>query len=361
MNVRELVRKVPLSRARFRIAVLMGLAILGLGGIFADRAAAAPRSAAEKTPPLTVNWYHEAQYLRPVIEQFTRETGIAVQVTDGYDTFDTDVILVSDYKGLTEAKKFGHFQVIRSPELDSIVPPQWRDRDGRWYGVMLRARAVIYNKAQVKPGEIKSWSDLANPKWRGRIALRGANNVYNRSLLASMIVHDGYSSALAWAQAVRLNAGESPVYDGDTDNVWRVANGDFSLSFINTYYLGYLIAKGREQEKGMKLADTLGVAWLDQDRTGQHVNVTGVGVKRTSTRRDDALKLVHFLLSRKGQALLTEHVFKYPIRADVEPSAYLRSYGTFRRDLLNVNDLELHYDEVDSIYRAVGWRSWQEE
>jgi iron(III) transport system substrate-binding protein len=145
--------------------------------------------------PLTVNWYHKATFLQPVIDAFTADSGIAVKVTDAYDKFDTDVILVSDYKSLTEAKKLNSFQAIGSPDLDAIVPPRWRDRDGYWYGVLLRARAVIYNKAQVKPGEIKSYADLADKKWQGRVALRPATSVYNRSLLASMIVHDGYASA----------------------------------------------------------------------------------------------------------------------------------------------------------------------
>lgn len=310
--------------------------------------------------PLTVNWYHEARYLQPVIDAFTKETGIAVRVTDAYDKFDTDVILISDYKTLTEAKKLGALDVIRSAELDALVPPRWRDRDGYWYGVMLRARAVVYNKAQVRPGEIQTLRDLTKPAWRGRIALRSATNVYNRSLLAQILVHEGRDTALEWARAVRANAGETPEYSGDTGNIWRVAKGELALSFVNTYYIGYVVARGDEQQEGIRLADTLGIAWLNQDRYGQPVNVTGVGVSSETERRDDAMKLVGFLLSRNGQSLLSKHVFKYPVRADVEPSPFLKAQGSFRMDELNLNDLELHYDEVDGIFRAVGWASWDE-
>lgn len=310
--------------------------------------------------PLTVNWYHQAQYLAPVIAAFSAESGIPVKVTDAYDKFDTDVILVSDYKGLTEAKKFNQFDRIKSAELDAIVPPRWRDRDGYWYGVLLRSRAVIYNKAQVQAGEIKTLRDLAHSKWRGRIALRSAANVYNRSMLAAMIVHYGRDTALEWARAVRTNAGDDAQYMGDTGNIWRVAKGEFALSFVNTYYIGYEIARGSEQREGLKLADTIGIAWLDQDGMGQHVNVTGVGVASASHRKEDALKLVRFLLSRKGQSLLSENVFKYPIRSDVGPSALLQGHGEFSKDQLDLNDLELHYDDVDGIYRAVGWRAWDQ-
>lgn len=338
---------------RFRVSWI-GVAVIALC------AWTASTNAAEQREPLTVNWYHGATFLQPVITAFTKESGIRVKGTDSYDKFDTDVILMSDYKSLTEAKKLNSFEPIRSPDLDAIVPARWRDRDGQWYGVMLRARAVIYNKAQVKPGEIKSYRDLADPKWRGKIALRSAANVYNRSLLASMIAHDGYQSAANWAQAVRTNAGDYPEHSGDTGNIWRVAKGEFALGFVNTYYLSYEIAKGREQTNGLKLADTIGVAWLDQDGAGQHVNVTGVGVRAGTTRKDDAMKLVRFLLSQKGQALMSQNVFKYPVRGDVAPSPLLQAFGSFRADELNLNDLELHYDEVDGIFRAVGWRSWDE-
>ncbi|WP_293858594.1 extracellular solute-binding protein [Steroidobacter sp.] len=316
--------------------------------------------AASTQAPLTVNWYHKAEYLQPVITAFTKQTGIPVKVTDAYDTFDTDVILVSDYKGLTEAKKFNKFQRIQSPEFDAIVPPRWRDRDGQWYGVVLRTRAVIYNKAQVKPGEIKTLQDLANPKWRGRVALRSAANVYNRSLLASMIVHQGHDSALEWARSVKANAGDPTEYSGDTGNIWRVAKGEAALSFVNTYYLGYVIARGEEAKQGIKLADTVGIAWLDQEGAGQPVNVTGVGLAAGTERKEEGLKLVRFLLSRQGQALLSENVFKYPVRGDVEPSAFLKGHGSFVKDEMNLNDLELHYDEADAIYRAVGWQAWSE-
>lgn len=330
-----------------------------VGALFA-LLATLPAAAATKSEPLTVNWYHDAKFLQPVIDAFTAQSGIKVKVTDSYDTFDTDVILVSDYKSLTEAKKLNHFEPIRAPDLDAVVPARWRDRDGYWYGVMLRARAVIYNKAQVKPGEIKSYRDLADRKWRGKVALRSATNVYNRSLLASMIVHDGRDAALAWARDVRANAGESPQYSGDTGNIWRVAKGEIPLSFVNTYYIAYQMARGAEREHGLKLEDTIGVAWLDQNGAGQHVNVTGVGVKAETPRKEDAMKLVRFLLSKQGQALMSENVFKYPVRSDVEPSALLESFGDFRRDELNLNDLELHYDEADGIFRAVGWRAWGE-
>lgn len=316
-----------------------------------------PAVAAEREP-LTINWYHKATFLQPVIDAFSKDSGIPVKVTDAYDKFDTDVILVSDYKTLTEAKKLNAFQPIRSPDLDAIVAPRWRDRDGYWYGVVLRARAVIYNKAQVKPGEIKSYADLADKKWRGKLALRPATSVYNRSLLASMIVHDGYAAALEWARAVRTNAGDNPEYAGDTANIWRVAKGEAALSFVNTYYINYEIARGSEQKNGIKLADNIGIAWLGQQGSGQHMNVTGVAVNTATTRKDDAMKLVRFLLSQKGQTLLSQHVFKYPVRADVAPHPQLQAWGDFRRDELNLNDLELHYDEADGIFRAVGWRAW---
>ena len=150
--------------------------------------------------PLTVNWYHGAAYLQPVIDAFTKDTGIAVDISSAYDRFDTDVVLVSDYKSLSEGKKLGHFQPLLSATVERVVPARWRDSDGYWTGVVLRARAPIYNKAQVASADApRSWLDLADPRWKGKLTLRGGNNVYNRSLVAWMIHHYGEPVTTRWA------------------------------------------------------------------------------------------------------------------------------------------------------------------
>ncbi|MEM8987428.1 MAG: extracellular solute-binding protein [Pseudomonadota bacterium] len=305
--------------------------------------------------PLTVNWYHGAENLQPVVDAYTEETGETVVVTNDYDTFTTDVLLVSDYKGLTEGKKFKHFQLLKSDYADKVVPPQWRDRDGYWVGVVLRARAPIYNKTLVSAEDApKSWFDLADPKWKGQVALRGADNVYNRSLLAWMIHHYGEERARAWAKGVFANAGASPTYLGDSANAVRVSKGEKRLGFMNTYYLGYM--QGPLTEKyGKEITDNVGIAWTDNDDLGQQVNVTGAAIHDDTEKPEEARAFIEWLLTEKGQRLLSEYVFKYPVRQDVEPSEYLKSLGAFRPDDTDLNDLQYYYDRVDQIYDDIGW------
>lgn len=310
--------------------------------------------------PVTVNWYHGSNALRPVIAEYMRETGKQVVVTDDYDSFTTDVVMVSDFKGLTEAKKFRKFQPLASPVVEAAVPARWRDRDGYWTGIMLRARAPIYNNKLVARADVpRTWADLADPKWRGKLTLRGADNVYNRTLVAWMIHHHGPAKARAWAQAIVANAGPGAEYVGDVANIGLVGAGTFPLGFANTYYMGYVSAGAMGDEAIRRDLQNISVAWMNQDGAGQPMNITGAAIHHNTENADDARRLIEWLVGKRGQALLSEHVFKYPVRADVPPSAFLRSFGTFKMESFDLNALEYLYDDADRILREVGWKaSW---
>lgn len=320
---------------------------------------------ATTTEPLSINWYHDQPFLQPVIDAFTAETGIPVKVTSDYDTFNTDVIFVSDYKGLTEAKNFNHFRKLDpafAAEMAKVVPAQWRDDENTWLGVVLRVRtAVVNNKLVAEKDRPKRLLDLADPKWQGKMTIRSAANVYNRSMVAYMIHRYGEAEAARWAQGIVRNFGTGHPYQGDTGNARSVAKGDFAISFMNTYYLGYLQARRSDPPELLKaLRDDLDVVWLDDGEFGLPVNVTGVGISshiEDEKRLAEAQKLVAFLLSKKGQSLMSEHVFKYPVRRDVEPSAALRELGTFKMDMIDLNKLRYLYDDADLIMAKAGWQT----
>jgi iron(III) transport system substrate-binding protein len=322
-----------------------------------------PRAHANEEP-LSINWYHEAEYLQPVIAAFTKETGIPVKVTSDYDTFDTDVIMVSDYKGLTEAGNFGKFRRLDPDffaKMAQAVPAQWRDADGRWLGVVLRVRTAVVNRKLVQESDWpRQLMDLADPKWQGRMTIRSAANVYNRSLMAYMIYRHGEAQAARWARGIVKNFGASQGYRGDTANARLVAQGEYAISFLNTYYLGYLQSREDEpQALRNALENDLQVVWLDDGPHGLFANVTGVGISSSledrSPKLGQAQQLIAFLLSKRGQSLLSEHVFKYPVRRDVEPSAYLRKFGSFKIDELDLNALRYLYDDADRLMREADW------
>lgn len=319
----------------------------------------------EEEKILTVNWYHWGEYLQPVLDVFTEKTGIPVIVTDDYDNFNTDVVLVADYKSLLEGKNFYKFDRFNDDfyaELSEIVPEYWRDEDQRWVGVVLRGRTAIVNKHNVPESERpSSILDLADPKWQGRLTLRQASNVYNRSSVAYVISRYGEEEATRWVNGMVANL-EGAAYLNDIEQAFAIANGEYDVGFMNTYYLGYLPDWWGEDEPEnvQAVADNIEVVWLD-DGFGQFMNVTGVAIaapvlKGTENHRQ-AQELIRFLLSQEGQALLSEHIFKYPVRADTPPSEYLQSHGEFKLDEFDVNDLRYLYGTADRIMAEAGWET----
>lgn len=333
--------------------VVLLLALFAIAGFVLDRAIDG-EGAAPIGDRLSVNWYHGAENLRPVIEAFTAKTGIEVEVLDAYDLYNTDVLLISDFGTLLHAKRNGYLSRMRTPQRDALVPANYRDRDGMWYGVVLRARSVVYNRGAVDPAALTRWEDLADPRWEGRLCLRQSGNVYNRSLVSMMIRSWGVERTEAWIQGVVSNAvdGADHVYQGDTNNMIRVATGICDLTFMNTYYLGY--AANSDEASRRDATSKVGVKWFDDD-FDTPLNVTGVGINPGSKVRAEAEALVDYLLSEEGQSLLSEHVYKYPVRPDVEASAWLQTHGEFEPHEVDLNELEAYYAQAVRLMEANGW------
>jgi iron(III) transport system substrate-binding protein len=308
------------------------------------------------TGRVSINWYHGAENLKPVIDAFTRETGVVVEVIDSYDIYNTDVMLISDVGTLVHAKRNGYLSYLRTEQRDAVVPQAYRDRDGYWYGALLRARSVAYSAQRVKPEELRSWEDLADPKWKGRICLRRSSNVYNRSLVAMMLIDWGTERTERWIRGLLDNLKDAPDhrYASDTENMRRVAAGECDLTILNTYYIGYA-AHGRFGPALVEPAQAVRVKWFD-DAFGTPMNVTGIGINPGSRHRAEAERLVDFLLGQRGQALISEHVFKYPVRGDAAAGAWVASLGQFKRHEVDLNRLEGFYGQAVSLMESQGWQ-----
>ncbi len=324
----------------------------------------APSHAAAETEaePLTINWYHGAEYFQPVIDAFVEETGIAVRVTDDYDVFTTDVIMVSDYKGLLEAKHYHHFKKFDDAfweKMSAIVPAELRDDQGYWLGYAIRFRTALTHRPTVGVEDRpRSYMDLADPKWEGRMTQRDAGNVYNRSMVAYMVARYGEEAAGKFVRGVVRNVGAGE-YLNDVQGAFAVAEGRYDIGFSNTYYLGYVPDwYDDEPETLARLEENLEVTWLDGDY-GLFGNLTGVAISSWLEDGDEKLEqartLVEFLLSKRGQELMSQHVFKYPVRADAEPGDAIKAHGSFKMDSFNINELRYHYDTADRLMRDAGW------
>ena len=197
----------------------------------------------------TVNVYsaREEQLIKPLLDAFTKDTGIQVNLITADDdpllerlkregaNSPADLLITADAGRLYRATEQGSLQAIQSSKLQQAIPAHLRDPQNRWFGLTYRARVIFYNKATVNPQELSSYENLADPKWTGRICVRSSTSIYNQSLLASMIASKGAAATEAWAKSLVSNLAKPPS-GGDRDQIKAVAAGQCDLALANTYY-----------------------------------------------------------------------------------------------------------------------------
>lgn len=313
-----------------------------------------------------VNLYSARQevLMRPLLEAFEAASGITVNVIAGKadaliarlaregDNSPADVLLTTDAGRLVRAKQRGLLQPIHSAVLEANIPPQYRDPDGTWYGLSLRARVIVYAKDRVSADELSTYQALAAPKWRGRLCIRSSSNIYNQSLLAALIHHLDAARAEAWARGIVANMARPP-QGGDRDQIRAVAAGQCDVAVVNTYYLGRMIAG--ESDTDRAAAAKVALFWPDQKGRGTHVNVSGAGVTRSAKHRDAAIRLLEYLSGDAAQRLYAEAVFEFPVKPGVPLSPVVAAWGPFKADDLNLSVLgELNAEAVRLFDRA-GW------
>ncbi len=208
----------------------------------------------------------------------------------------------------------------------------------------MRARVIMYHKDRVKPSELSTYEALSDPKWKGRILIRSSNNIYNQSLVASLIAAHGADSTLRWAKAVVGNMARKPK-GGDRDQIRAVSN---------TYYLGRLTAS--KKAKDVALVKKIGVYFPNQAGRGAHVNISGAGVTRHARNKAAAIKLLEFLVRKGSQVRFSKANYEYPVRPDVPFSAIIASWGEFKADPINVSELGKRNAEAVRIMDRAGWR-----
>ena len=244
-------------------------------------------------------------------------------------------------------------QPIRSETLEANIGKEFREKDGYWYGMTYRARIIAYAKDRVNPEDIKTYEDLADPKWKGKVVIRSSENIYNQSLLASIIVADGEEKATAWAEGVVANMARNPK-GSDRDQVKAVASGEGDIAVVNTYYIGLMLNDENAEER--KAGETVGIIFPNQDGRGTHINVSGIGVTKYSPNRDNAIKLMEFLSGEEAQQTLANLNYEYPINPKANKAAILKTWGDFKADDINLSELGEKNSEAVKIFDKVGWK-----
>ena len=314
-----------------------------------------------------VNLYTNRHYDtdQQLFDLFTETTGIKVNVVkgdsdelierlarEGEDT-QADLLITADAGRLHRAKAQGLLQPVDSEVLLSSIPEKLRDVDGQWFGLTVRARVIVYSKERVDPAELSTYEDLTDPRWEGKILIRSSSNIYNQSLLASLIAINGENAARAWAEGMVANMAREPK-GNDRAQATAVVAGEGDLAIMNTYYIGKMLHSSDPEE--VQVAEAVGVFFPNQDSTGTHINVSGIGLTRHAKNRDNAVQLMEFLVSEEAQSLFAEANFEYPANPSVEPSDLLKSWGEFKAQDINLSLLGEYNEDAVRVFNESGWK-----
>lgn len=314
-----------------------------------------------------VNVYSHRHYEvdEKLYEQFEKKTGIEVNVVNASadqlmkklemegKNSPADVLISVDAGRLHRAKEKGLLQSIQNDSLNAKVPARFRDPKGYWYGLTYRARAIAYHKDRVESGAIQTYEGLADEQWEDRILIRSSQNIYNQSLIASVLAHKGESATKKWLNGLVENFARKP-QGGDRDQIKAVAGGKGDVAVVNTYYLAKMLQAENKAE--VKAAKQVKLVFPNQDGRGSHINISGAGVTKHAPHKDNAIALLQFLTSKKAQRMYAGHNYEFPVRNDVQLPDLLKDWQGFKKDTLQLNKLgKLHRKAVKMADEA-GWR-----
>ena len=308
--------------------------------------------------------YRQPILINPFFEEFTKNTGIKVNVlhakkgllerlmAEGANT-PADVVLTVDISRLSQFVENDVLQPIESSILESNIPSHLRDANNRWFSFSKRARIVVISKERVDSKSINRIEDLSKSEWKGKICTRKGSHVYNRSLLASIIAAHGEKEAEKWAKGLVENLARKPE-GNDRAQVKAIHEGVCDIAVINTYYLGKMKFNEKDTEQN-NWAKAINLIFTNQEDRGNHINVAGGGVVKYAKNKENAIALLEFLIQPNAQALYTTMNYEYPVNPSTELSGELKSWGSFKEDQLPVEKLAELAPIAQKIINRVGW------
>lgn len=318
----------------FLPGIVSGLALALAGG-----------NAAHADGEVNVYSYRQPFLVQPLFDAFEKETGIKVNVifaskgliermAEEGQSSPADVLLTVDIGRLNQAVTAGVAQAVKSDIIEANIPAEFRDEEGRWFGLTTRARVVYASKERVSQDSI-TYEELADPKWKGRICIRSGQHEYNLGLIASIIANDGEEQALKWLEGLKANLARKPG-GNDRGQVKSVYAGECDLAIANTYYMGAMQTNEKEPEQ-KEWAASVRILFPNSETRGTHVNLSGMVMGKYAPNRDNALALMEFLSGDKAQHLYAETNFEYPVKPGVPWSDRVRSWGEFKPDSISLS------------------------
>jgi len=294
---------------------------------------------------INVYSHRQPELIQPLVDAFTAETGIAVNVAfvekgmverleaEG-DRSPADLVLTVDIARLLQIAEAGVLQPVQSDLLEANIPAEFRDPGDLWFGLTTRARIIYASKDRVAPGEVTTYEDLADPKWAGRICTRSGLHDYNIALLGAMITHHDEAFATAWAEGLKANLARKPD-GGDRDQVKAIAAGECDIALGNTYYMGQMLADPEQQA----WAEAVTITFPTFEGAGTHLNISGIAMTKAAPNHDNALKFMEWLAGDTAQKIYAETNFEFPVKAGVAKSDLVASWGEFTADTTPLADI----------------------
>ena len=318
-------------------------------------------SAAEE---VNIYSYRQPFLIKPFLDEFTKQTGIKVNAvfvkkgmakkieSEGRNT-KADGILTVDISRLKAHADAGLLQPVKSDVIEKNIPAHLRDPNGEWIGLTLRARVIGVSKDRVPEGTIKSYEDLADPKFKGKICSRPGSHVYNRALVASMVAEHGEEKAEEWAKGVVGNFARKP-QGNDRAQAKAVKEGVCDIAIMNNYYYGKMKFNDKKP-KQKAWAESIYLVFPNQDNRGTHVNISGAAVTKHAKNKDNMIKLLEFLSGDFAQRMYAADNYEYPANPNVATDREVASWGSFKSDEVSLGKIADLTPTAQKIVDRAGW------
>jgi iron(III) transport system substrate-binding protein len=310
---------------------------------------------------VNVYTYRERALIQPMFDAFTKDTGVKVNVisassgleqrikTEGTNS-PADVLLTVDIGRIEEAVRSGITQPIKSDVLDKAVAPQYRDPEGHWYGISMRARVVYASKERVQQTAI-TYEELADPKWKGKICIRSGQYIYNNALFAAFIGHHGEAKTEEWLKGLKANLAQKPS-GGDRETARDITAGKCDLGIANTYYWALMLNKEPERKPWTEATKVILSTFKDG---GTHMNVSGVVLARYAPNKANAMKLMEWLVGETAQHMYADVNYEYPVRPGIAINPTIAGYGKLNPDTLPLSKIADNKKAAANLVDKVGF------
>ena len=309
----------------------------------------------------------EPQLIQPLLEEFTKDTGIKVNtvfVKDGLiervkaegEKSPADLLMTVDIGNLLDLVEAGITQPVESKVLNDTIPANLRGTNNQWYALSLRDR-VAYVAKDLDVNAL-TYEAFADPKWKGKVCIRSGQHPYNTALIAAMIAHNGAEATEAWLRNVKNNLGRK-ASGGDRDVARDILGGICDVGIANAYYVGRMknAEPGTDARKWGDAIKVVRPTFASEKSRGTHVNISGASVAKHAPNKENAVKLLEYLVSDKAQSLYANANYEYPIKEGIKLDPVVASFGPLVVDPLPLAEIAKHRKQASELVDKVGFNN----